>query len=97
VRSQAAVQAVGLVRWGSASSLDGAGVEGVAGSHSVRASHQEAALARRRRRWHCFVATGLIVMPFLPASNLFFWVCASFMISFASFADKNSLNIGASL
>lgn len=73
------MQAVGLVRWGSASSLDGAGLEGGAGSRSVRATHQEATLARRRRRWQCFVATGLIVMPFLPASNLFFWVSASSM------------------
>ncbi len=25
-------------------------------------------------RWRSFVAVGLIIAPFLPASNLFFWV-----------------------
>ncbi len=39
-------------------------------------SGQGAALARRRRRWRSFVAIGLIVAPFLPASNIFFWVSA---------------------
>ena len=28
----------------------------------------------RLQRWRSFVAMGLIVAPFLPASNLFFWV-----------------------
>ena len=26
-------------------------------------------------RWRSFVAWGLIIAPFIPASNLFFWVC----------------------
>jgi hypothetical protein len=30
--------------------------------------------SRRRRRWQSFVGIGLIVAPFLPASNVFFWV-----------------------
>ncbi len=28
-------------------------------------------------RWRSFVAVGLIIAPFLPASNLFFWVWGS--------------------
>ena len=35
--------------------------------------------APMRGGWWCFVAWGLIIAPFMPASNLFFWVCLSLM------------------
>ncbi|CAL8469470.1 g9011 [Coccomyxa elongata] len=59
-----------VVARGSSISLEAAGAEG----EVAPMSGQEAALARRRRRWRSFVAMGLIVAPFLPASNVFFWV-----------------------
>ncbi len=73
MESQGAVHSNGLVRGGSASSLEAAGAEAESAPLSGR-SMQKAALARRRQRWRSFVALGLIVAPFLPASNLFFWV-----------------------
>ena len=39
------------------------------GSHA-----QEESARARLQRWRSFVAMGLVVAPFLPASNLFFWV-----------------------
>lgn len=35
---------------------------------------ESSALAERQRRWQSFVGVGLVVAPFLPASNVFFWV-----------------------
>ena len=75
VDAQVAKQSHGLVRRGSASSLEGAGAEAEAAPLSEHSGRQ-AALVRRRQRWRSFVGLGLIVATFLPASNLFFWVSA---------------------
>ncbi|KAK9908411.1 hypothetical protein WJX75_007517 [Coccomyxa subellipsoidea] len=77
--SKVAVQSHGLVRGGSASSLEAIGAEVEGAPLSAQAplsgrSARQVALARRRQRWRSFVGLGLIVAPFIPASNLFFWV-----------------------
>lgn len=79
---QVAVQSHGLVRGGSASSLEAIGAEVEGAPLSAQAplsgrSARQVALARRRQRWRSFVGLGLIVAPFIPASNLFFWVSAT--------------------
>ena len=42
----------------------------------------------RLQRWRSFVAMGLIVAPFLPASNLFFWVGTQPALQHACFAQQ---------
>ncbi|CAL8471954.1 g11496 [Coccomyxa elongata] len=66
-------EAHGQVRKGSPVLLCG-GWLGMEAAPQSRHAAQQQAHQRQRRRWHCFVAAGLIVAPFLPASNLFFWV-----------------------
>ncbi|BDA47605.1 probable protein O-mannosyl-transferase TMTC4 [Coccomyxa sp. Obi] len=53
--------------------LCGSGL-GMEAAQQSRHAVQQQVHQRQRQRWHCFVAVGLIVAPFLPASNLFFWV-----------------------